>query len=290
MRPEWRQIQQTLGKVGKNVDSLLGRAVTIDRHMQEYEDIVKGEDHAVSILSSSSLVYFFVSALVLVVALGGATINFSLIARPMAEMVGGTNLIGGFKTADIAALVIIMVEISMGLFLMESLRITRLFPVIGALPDKTRVRMIWITFTMLFLLASVEAGLAFMREVLLHDELATSALLRGDGDVGVATGGEYMWITTAAQMGMGFILPFALTFVAIPLETFVHSLRTVVGLIAIGILRFVSLALRLLGSSFRYLGVLFTQLYDLPLFIPLWWAAREAKPTPDGSSYSELPS
>jgi hypothetical protein len=175
-------------------------------------------------------------------------------------MVGGTNLIGGFKTADIAALVIIMVEISMGLFLMESLRITRLFPVIGALPDKTRVRMIWITFTMLFLLASVEAGLAFMREVLLHDELATSALLRGDGDVAVTTGGQYMWITTAAQMGMGFILPFALTFVAIPLETFVHSLRTVIGLIAIGILRFLSLTLRLLGSAFRYLGVLFTQL------------------------------
>jgi len=284
MRPEWRQIQQTLGKIGKNVDSLLSRAVTIDRQMQEYEDIVKGEDHAVSILSSSSLVYFFVSALVLVVALGGATINFSLIARPMAEMVGGTNLIGGFKTADIAALVIIMVEISMGLFLMESLRITRLFPVIGALPDKTRVRMIWITFTMLFLLASVEAGLAFMREVLLHDELATSALLRGDGDVAVTTGGQYMWITTAAQMGMGFILPFALTFVAIPLETFVHSLRTVIGLLAIGVLRFLSLSLRLLGSAFRYLGVLFTQLYDLPLFIPLWWASREPAAAKSGET------
>ena len=288
MRPEWRQIQQTLGKVGKSVDSLLGRSVTIDRHMQEYEDIVKGEDHAVSILSSSSLVYFFVSALVLVIALGGATINFSLIARPMAEMVGGTSLIGGFKTADIAALVIIMVEISMGLFMMESLRITRLFPVIGALPDKIRVRMIWITFTMLFLLASVEAGLAYMREVLLHDELATSALLRGDSDVAVASG-EYMWITTAAQMGMGFILPFALTFVAIPLETFVHSLRTVIGLLAIGVLRFMSLSLRLLGNAFRYLGVLITQLYDLPLFIPLWWAAREpAKPRPDDTGFSEL--
>jgi hypothetical protein len=275
MRPEWRQIQQTLGKVGKNVDSLLSRSVTIDHHMQEYEDMVKGEDRAVSVLSSSSLVYFFVSALVLVVALGGATINFSLIARPMAEMVGGTTLIGGFKTADIAALVIIMVEISMGLFLMESLRITRLFPVIGALPDKTRVRMIYITFTMLFLLASVEAGLAYMREVLLHDELATSALLRGDGDVAIS--GDYMWITTAAQMGMGFILPFALTFVAIPLETFVHSLRTVIGLLALGVLRFLSLSLRLLGSGFRYLGVLCTQLYDLPLFIPLWWAARESE-------------
>jgi hypothetical protein len=283
MRPEWREIQQTLSRVGKNVDSLLGRSVTIDRHMQEYEDIVKGEDRAVSVLSSSSLVYFFVSALVMIIAVGGATINFSLIARPMAEMVGGTSVLGGFRTADIAALVIILVEISMGLFLMESLRITRLFPVIGALPDKIRVRMIWITFTILFLLASVEAGLAFMREVLLQDELATSALLRGDIDLAATS--EYMWITTAAQMGMGFILPFALTFVAIPLETFVHSLRTVVGLLAIGVLRTVSLALRLLGNGFRHLGKLLTHLYDLPLFIPLWWAARDR--SNDGTDLTE---
>ena len=272
MRPEWRQIQQTLGQVGKNVDSLLSRSVTIDRHMQDYEGIVSGQDRSVSVLSSSSLVYFFVSALVLLVAIGGATINFSLIARPMAEMVGGTSLIGGFRTADIAALVIIMVEISMGLFLMESLRITRLFPVIGALPDKVRVRMIWITFTILLLLATVEAGLAYMREVLLHDELATSALLRGE--IGDTLSGQYLWITTAAQMGMGFILPFALTFVAIPLETFVHSLRTVVGLAGIAILRAVALALRLFGNACRYLGSLVAQLYDLPLFVPLWLEAR----------------
>ena len=272
MRPEWRQIQQTLGHVRKSVDSLLDRSVGIDRHMQEYEDIVSGHDRAVSVLSSSSLVYFFVSALVLAVAVGGATINFSLIARPMAEMVGGTNLIGGFRTADIAALVIIMVEISMGLFLMESLRITRLFPVIGALPDKVRVRMAWITFTILLLLASVEAGLAYMREVLLHDELATNALLRGDEAATLS--GQYLWITTAAQMGMGFILPFALTFVAIPLETFVHSLRTVVGLLGIALLRITALLLRLLGNAFRYLGTLAEQLYDLPLFIPLWLEAK----------------
>src|SRR6202041_1522204 len=95
-------------------------------------------------------------------------------------MVGGTNFVGAFRTADIAALVIIMVEISMGLFLMESLRITSLFPVIGALSDKMRVRMMIITFAILLLMASVEAGLAYMREVLLQDELATSSLLRGD--------------------------------------------------------------------------------------------------------------
>ncbi len=244
--------------------------------MQQYEDIVKGEDRAVSILSSSSLVYFFVSALVLVVAVGGSAINFTLIARPMAEMVGGTSFIGQFRTADIAALVIVLVEISMGLFLMESMRITRLFPVIGALPDKVRVRMIWVSFSILLLMASVEAGLAYMREILLQDELATSALLRSGQDGGVSVVNEYLWITTAAQMGMGFILPFALTFVAIPLETFVHSLRTVLGLVGIGILRAFALVLRVSSGGARHLGSLAQRLYDLPLFLPLWVEGRLA--------------
>ena len=268
MMPQWIKIQQTLSAVTKNIDSLLKRSRAIDRHMKEYEDIVKGTDRAVQTLSSSSLVQFFVSALVLVVALGGATVNFSLIARPMAEMVGGTNFIGGFRTADIAALVIILVEITMGLFLMESMRITRLFPVIGALPDKVRVRMIWVTFTILFLLACVEAGLAYMREILLQDELATSAILRGDTTLMVA--GDFQWITTAAQMGMGFVLPFALVFVAIPLETFVHSMRTVIGVVGIGLLGIIALLMRVLGNAFRYGANFLQKLYDLLIIVPLW--------------------
>src|SRR5262249_14320183 len=114
-----------------------------------------------------------------------------------------------------------------------------------------------------------------MREVLLQDELATSALLRGDG--GNAFVNEHLWITTAAQMGMGFILPFALVFVAIPLETFVHSLRTVVGLSGIGVLRALSLLLRVLGVGMRHLGTLAERAYDLPLFVPLWIEMRMAE-------------
>ena len=280
MMPDWRLIQETLGHVNKSVESVIGRSQAIDRHMQEYEAIVRGEDRALSVLSSSSIVYFFISALVLAIATAGTAVNFTLIARPMAEMVGGTNYIGTYRTADIAALVIIMVEISMGLFLMESLRITRLFPVIGALSDKMRVRMLIITFLILLLMASIEAGLAYMREVLLLDEMATNALLRGDA-AGAAVN-SHLWITTAAQMGMGFVLPFALVFVAIPLETFVHSLRTVVGLLGIAVLRALALTLRLLGNASRHLGALAQRVYDLPLFVPLWIetrlraAAREA--------------
>jgi len=272
MMPDWRLIQQTLGRVNKSVESVIGRSQAIDRHMQEYEAIVRAEDRAVAVLSSASIVYFFVSALVLAVATAGTAVNFTLIARPMAEMVGGTNYIGTWRTADIAALVIIMVEISMGLFLMESLRITRLFPVIGALSDKMRVRMMITTFMILLLMASIEAGLAYMREVLLLDEMATNALLRGDAAGSLVN--AHLWITTAAQMGMGFVLPFALVFVAIPLETFVHSLRTVVGLVGIALLQSLALLLRLLGNASRHLGGIARRLYDLPLFVPLWIETR----------------
>ncbi len=266
--PLWRGIQQRLDKVDKHVNSLLERFEVTGQHIKDYREILANSDRSVRILSSSALNQFFVSLFVLAVAVGGAGINFSLIARPMAEMVGGQHLVAGYKTADIAALVIILVEISMGLFLMESLRITRLFPVIGALNDKMRVRMIWITFSILFILASVEAGLAFMREMLLEDELATSALLRGDGTATDVA--NFTWITTAAQMGMGFILPFALVFVAIPLETFVHSTRTVIGIAGVASLRVIAYCLRLFGNLSRHGGRLLIHVYDLLAFVPLW--------------------
>ncbi len=268
MMPHWRKVSQTLAQVDKNINSLLLRSVTIDRHMEEYENIQERSDRAVQRLSSSSLTQFFISAFVLMIAVGGAMINFNLIARPMSEMVGGTSQLMGFQTSEIAALVIILVEIAMGLFLMESMRITRLFPLIGALNDKLRIRMIWITFGILLTLACVEAGLAYMRELLMQDAAATRALLREDGVQVIES--SYLWITTAAQMGMGFILPFALTFVAIPLESFVHSLRTVMGILVVAFLRSLIWLLRLVGSIFRFSGHMLVNFYDLFIFAPLW--------------------
>lgn len=270
--PHWRALLASAGGLDKKISRLLDRAVAIDRHMQDYEEINRGSDRALRMLSASSLSQFFVSLFVLGIAVGGAIINFHLIARPMAEMVGGTNMIGGMKIADIAALVIILVEISMGLFLMESLRITRLFPVIGALDDRMRVRMVWITLFFLTALASVEAGLAFMREILVQDELATSAMLRGEA--AAVAEPSFLWITTAAQMGMGFILPFALTFVAIPLESFVHALRTVLGIVGAALLRGSATLFRVLASTARAAGRFFAAAYDVLIFLPLWIEAR----------------
>ncbi|MCF6261030.1 MAG: hypothetical protein L3J98_12870 [Gammaproteobacteria bacterium] len=269
MMPHWRKVSQRLSQVNKNVDSLLLRSKSMDRHMAEYENIVQGTDQAVRTLSSSSITQFFVSAFVLAIAVGGAVINFNLIATPMAEMVGGTSRIMGYSVANIAAMVIILVEIAMGLFLMEALRITRLFPVIGALDDKLRRGILWAAFIFLFSLAGIEAGLAYMRELLMQDAAATRALLRADGVTEVVQN-SHLWITTAAQMGMGFILPFVLTFVAIPLESFVHSLRTVLGVLAVTFLRTLMWSLRLQGNLARFSGRLLISVYDLLIFAPLW--------------------
>ena len=283
MAPQWRKVSTSLGEVEGKVTSVLQRTQVIDRHIEEYENILKQTDRAERQLSSSSLVDFFISLFVLTIAVGGAFINFNLIARPMSEMVGGNTYVGTMKVADIAAMVIILVELSMGLFLMESLRITRLFPVIGALSDKWRIIMIWITLSLLTSLALVEAGLAYMREILLQDQLATSALLRGDFGGGAATGAtQFQWITMVAQMGLGFILPYALTFVAIPLETFVHALRTVLGMFTVGALRGLATILRVIGEGFRLMGVLLVDLYDLIISVPLW-AAKQFKPLFAGS-------
>ena len=256
----------SLTRVKDTIDGLEERSVEIDRQMKAYEAIRNGEDTVTRTLSSSSLTQFFISTLVLVIAVFGGLINFQLIAMPMSEMVGGTSYIGPMRTSDIAALVIIMVEIAMGLFMMESLRITHLFPIIGSMDDTMRKRMMLITFSILAILATVEASLAYMRDLLALDREALTQSLAGTGIVAQA---EFRWIPSLGQMIMGFILPFALAFVAIPLESFIHSLRTVLGMIALTLIHSVAFLARLVGGTARQLSNMLISLYDLFIMLPL---------------------
>lgn len=265
MQPQWRSLQGSMSKVQKTLDGLEERTRTIDGQMQRYESIRKGEDASVNALTSSSITQFLIAGLVLVIATLGGLINFQLIALPMSEMVGATSTIGAMRTSDIAALVIILVEIAMGLFLLESLRITHLFPVIGSMDDKMRRRMVVITLTILTILATIEASLAYMRDLLAADRAALQQSLAGVQVVEA----QFRWIPSLGQMTMGFILPFALAFVAIPLESFIHSLRTVLGIVLVGLLRTLRVGLRLIGSLGRYACQIVGHLYDLVIMVPL---------------------
>ena len=266
MRPHWRALGGTMNKVQETITGLEERAKTIDRQMAEYESMRGAEDKSVNSLTSSSLTQFFISSLVLVIAAFGGIINFHLIAMPMSEMVGGASYMGSVRTSDIAALVIIMVEISMGLFLLEALGITRLFPVIHSLDDRMRKRMAIAAFTILVIFASIEASLAYMRDLLALDREALQQSLAGGAAVAEA---QFRWIPSLGQLALGFILPFALAFVGIPLESFIHSARTVLGLIALWMLRALRVTVRMLGGMANHLSKMLVSLYDLFIMIPL---------------------
>jgi hypothetical protein len=266
MMPFWRKIEKSLDRIAGSITNIKKRSKTVDHYMDEYEKIRSGSNKAARALSTSAMTQFAIAALVLLIAIGGAIINFNRIALPMSEMVGGASYIGPFKTSDVAGLVIILVELTMGLFLMESLRITRLFPIIGAMDDKMRHRMIIITFTLLAILAGVESALAFMRDRIAHDMEALRQTLAGAEQAGLTTS----IIPTVGQMVMGFILPFALAFVAIPLEMFVSSSRIVLGGLVAWLMRMFAFLLRLLGHVGFYAGRFIVNVYDLAIFPTIW--------------------
>ena len=267
--PFWRSVDKTLTEVDKKLTELQNGAGAVDAHMEKYEAINAKTDKAEQMLTVSAFTQFAIALLVMTVAAGGAFINFKLIALPMSEMVGaGDYLTSSLRTSEVAALVIILVEASMGLFLMEGLRITHLFPSIAGLNDRMRRRMMWIALVLLLTLAGVEAALALMRDLLIADKQALLQSLATAAPAAVADG----WvgrIPTIGQMLLGFILPLALAFIAIPLESLIHSSRTVGGVLLAAAVDGVALLLRIASSIVRRMARVLITLYDVAIVLPL---------------------
>jgi hypothetical protein len=268
--PFWRSLQQTLAQADRRVTSLNDRAGQIDAQMQKFEGIVNKTPEAEHALSVSAATQLAITTLVLAIATGGALINYKLIALPMSEMVGaGDYLTSSLRTSDVAALVIIFVEATMGLFLMETLRITHLFPKIHGLPDTTRRRLMFAAATLLITLAGIEAALALMRDMLIADKAALIQSLSTVQQHAPAADGWMTKIPTAGQMLLGFILPFALAFVAVPLESFIASARTVLGSALVALTQGAALGMRLLASLVKSLTRLAITFYDIVIVLPL---------------------
>jgi len=128
--------------------------------------------------------------------------------------------------------------------------------------------MVWISLVLLVTLATIEAALALMRDMLIADKQALLQSLAATAPAAHADG----WVTsipTAGQMVLGFILPFALAFVAVPLESFIHSARNLGGSLLADLVRIVGFVLRVLGNLARHLTRLLLHTYDLLVVLPL---------------------
>ena len=268
--PFWRSLEQTLTRVDRNMTGMQEGAARIDSLMDKYQEIQKRSERIEHALTASATTQFAIAAIVLVIAFGGAFVNFWLIQRPMSAMVGAAQqIVGDLEASHIAALVIILIESAMGLFLMETRHITHLFPGINAMSEKMRRRLMWVFFSILLVLAGVEVGLAVMRDQLVTLDMASKRELIGGAAQATVDLGWVQKIPVAGQMILGFILPFALAFVGIPLEYFIFSARTVIGALLVLVLRSLGIALRIAANVSRHLGKALTMLFDAVIFLPL---------------------
>lgn len=217
-----------------------------------------------------------VFALVLVAAVGIAGwLNFALLERPMAEVVGDSYRVMGVPIYRLAALAIIVLEIAVGMVLLEALGGTTMFPPFERLEEKKALRItIVVTLgTALVVLALIEAALALTRDDITQLERELMGTLAGAGAPGgapSAAGGEVGQLARWAQAAFGFIIPFALAFLGFAIEMLVRHARVVLQLVLAFLLQLLSFVVRLLHRLVTGLLAVLLALYDLLIFLPLF--------------------
>jgi hypothetical protein len=195
-------------------------------------------------------------------------VNFNLIALPMSELVPAGSRIGGMPVSTVAALVVVLMEVAAGIFAMEMLGITSFFPKLDLLPASRRRIILVVSVGGLLLLACIECSLAVLREQLVESATALKQSLAGVHEKAVADPAASR-IPVVGQAVLGFILPWILAMVAVPLETLITTGGHIFLTLTAGILALVGTIARLLGHGSRYLVEGARHLYDIYIVIPL---------------------
>ncbi len=268
MLPTWKDVKGLLSKMQDSVSLALESSTRINAFVEDYEKIRQDSDEAARALTYSAVKLFFVSCLVLAIALGAAFINFQLIALPMSELVPAGARIGGVPVSTVSALVLVLMEVALGIFLMDMLGVTDLFPKLSTLPLSRRRLILWFGLAGLFFLASVESSLAVLREQIVEAEAALKFSLAGEEGRLVQSVSESK-IPVIGQAVLGFILPWVLALVAVPLEMLLDSGRHVMGSLGVILLRTLGMVSGVGAHIAGHLTGMMVSFYDVYVAIPL---------------------
>ncbi len=225
--PVWKRIEKTGKEVGKQVDRVIENSRNMEKYMDQYQKISSGAPESVDLLSSKVTKLFIISLIVLFIGLVGAFVNFNLIALPMSELVPAGARVAGLAVSEISALVIVALELMLGIFLFEAIGVTHIFPQIANMTRGKRKIILYGSLFGLLFLSLVEASLAILRDNLAEAKTALDISLAG----GVAAVAESFTsnITVIGQATLGFVLPWILAVMAIPLEMFIESSQHVLA-------------------------------------------------------------
>jgi hypothetical protein len=221
MSAVWKRVEKLGKEINAKVDKVMENSRNIDKYMTRYEKIATAEPESIDMLSSKVTKLFIVSLIVICVGLVGAFINFNLIALPMSELVPAGVRVAGMQVSEVSALVIVALELVLGIFMFEAIGVTNTFPQVSNMTrGKRRIILFGCLLGLLFL-SSVEASLAVLRENLAEAKTALDISLAGESAAG--TENVNSQITLIGQALLGFVLPWILAVIAIPLEMFIEA-------------------------------------------------------------------
>jgi len=267
MRPLWKDARGLLEGMSEAVSRALETTTRVNGYIDDYGRVRNDDRAAARALTFSAAKLFAVSLLVLGVALGGAFVNFQLIALPMSELVPAGARLGGVPVATISALVIVLMEVAVGVFVMDLLGFTELFPRLAHVSAGRRRLLLGVALGGLFFLAAVESSLAVLREMIVEADAALKHALAGqEGTIAAATTSR---IPVVGQAVLGFVLPWIVAMVAIPLEMLLDSSRHVFAWLAALLASGAGSLAFVLARVARGLASVLPSLYDAYVSVPL---------------------
>lgn len=216
----------------------------------------------------SILIPWLLSLLVMAIALTGVFLNFFLIQRPMAEIVGDDLQVMGIGLPTAAALVVIFLEAVAGIVLMDAAGITKI-TLISTLPRIHKRVLLYAAFAFLAAFSFFEAILAIQREVLIDIDQETTRMALGEGASEGAEDGGGVSLTMIAQMVLAVLIPWLLAIAAIPLETVVQNFILILRLVLHQVMIFLAFIFATLATVLKALGLFVLRVYDLLIFLPL---------------------
>jgi len=151
---------------------------------------------------------------------------------------------------------------------MEMLGVTSFFPKLENLPASRRRMILVVSLGGLVLLAGIECSLAVLREQIVASATALKSALAGAADHTVADPASSR-IPVVGQAVLGFILPFILAMVAVPLETLIATGGHIALSIATGLFLVSGTLSRLLAQGARHGAEALRHGYDILIVIPL---------------------
>jgi hypothetical protein len=291
IRPELGVVRTEAPRLRASVDKLAGvesrftAAIdSVNKTFADYEECLHSEDRIKVASKASILIPWLIALVITAIALSGVFLNFFLIERPMAEIVGEGAKIAGVGLPTFAALIVIFLEFVAGVVLMDAAGFTKLIPSFHAMSDSSRRIMFWVAFVFLLSFSALEAALAFLRETIIETNQQTVQLANGfiappdaaGADGGVADDGilKGQKLATFAQLVLAVLIPWMLATAALPLETIIRNTVFILQIAAGYLMLAGAFICKTINAALKNLGLFALTVYDLVIFAPLWIERR----------------